>query len=213
MKVVITKEEFEKLNDDFKAEYKESDGSYILNADGIDNHPDVKALKGAYEATKGKKNDAATKLAELEAKIEADKKALEEATLLEQKKYDELSALKTEEAKKAKTALADLQAEVLNGKIDSRALKIATAINSKDAARQKFLATEAKKFVQNTDNGLALLNPDGTQTDEKTVIATLTKDFPFLAAGNPASGGDAPGGGSPGNPTKTTAELFYPAKG
>ena len=93
-------------------------------------------------------------------------------------------------------------------------MKIATAINSKDAARQKFLATEAKKFVQNTDNGLALQNPDGTPTDEKTVIETLTKDFPFLAAGNPASGGDAQGNSShnqPSTPPKTANEAVTAA--
>lgn len=196
MKVVITKEEFEKLDDLFKAEYKEADGAYVLNADGIDNHPDVKALKGAYEAVKDKKSDAAKQLEKLQAKIDADKKAAEEADLLAQKNYDELAKRKEEEAANSAAELAKLKEEILNGKIDSEAMKIATAINPKDATRQKFLAGEARKYVQNTDNGLALLNSDGTPTDQKTVIANLTKEFPFLASGNPAGGG-----GAPGNPT------------
>lgn len=189
MKVVMTKEEFYALDPLFQAEYKEVDGSFVLNADGIDNHPDVKALKGAYTGEKDKRTAAAKRLEELETA----NKAAEEAALEEQNKYKELSELKAKEASDYATALEALRAEVLNGQIDSRASKIATAINATDAKRQKFLSNEAKKFIQNTDNGLALVNQDGTPTDEKSVIANLTKEFPFLASGNPASGGGAHG--------------------
>jgi nitrous oxide reductase len=210
MKVVITKEEFATLDPLFQAEYKEVDGSFVLNADGIDNHPDVKALKGAYTGEKDKRTAAAKRLEELEAA----KKLADEATLTEQQKFKELSELKAKEATDAATALEALRAEVLNGQIDSRASKIATAINATDAKRQKFLANEAKKFLQNTDNGLALVNPDGTPTDEKSVIASLTKDYPFLASGNPASGGDAQGNPShqqPTTPPKTAGEAVSAA--
>lgn len=189
MKVVITKEEFDSLDPLFQAEYKESDGSFVLNADGIDNHPDVKALKGAYTGEKDKRAAAARRLEELEAA----KKAADEAILAEQGKYKELSEAKALEAKENADKLKALQYSVIQAEIEGKASKIATAINSTDAKRQKFLANEAKKFVQNTDNGLAFVNPDGTPTDEKTVIEILTKEYPFLAAGNPASGGDAQG--------------------
>lgn len=209
MKVVITKEEFAILDPLFQAEYKEVDGSFILNADGIDNHPDVKALKGAYTGEKDKRTAAAKRLEELEAA----KKAADEATLSEQQKFKELSDLKTTEAQKYADELKALKDQVLQKEIDGQALKIATAINSTDAKRQRFLADEARKYVKNTDNGLAFLNPDGTPTDQKSVIEKLTAEFPFLAASNPASGGGATGGGVAPGTSKSTADLFYPAKG
>lgn len=197
MKVVITKEEHAALDPLFQAEYKETDGSFILNADGIDNHPDVKALKGAYTGEKDKRTAAAKRLEELEAA----KKLADEATLSEQQKFKELSDLKTTEAQKYADELKALKDQVTQKEIDSHATKIATAINATDAKRQKFLADEARKYVQNTENGISLLNTDGTPTDEKSIIAKLTTDFPFLAAANPAGGGGAGGNQNPTAPT------------
>ena len=189
MKSVLTKDEFEVLNDAFKPEYKESNGFFILDVDGIDDHPAVKGLKGAYTATKEKQDSAKKRLDELEA----DKKRLDEEKLLEQQKYKELAEIKDKESKEYADKLKALQDSVTQKDIDSKASTIANAINSTDAKRQKFLADEARKYIKNTPEGIFLVNSDGSPTDEKSIITKLTTEFPFLAAGNGSSGGGANG--------------------
>jgi len=206
MKVVISKEEFAALDTLFQAEYKEADGSFVLNADGIDNHPDVKALKGAYTGEKDKRTAAAKRLEELDAA----KKLADEATLAEQQKFKDLSDLKTVEAQKYADELKALKDKVVQTEMDGIARKIATAINKEDPRRQNSLIHEIKPYLKNTENGISLLNADGTPTDEKSIIAKLTTDFPFLAAANPAGGGGGSGNNNPtapATPPKTAAEA------
>lgn len=211
MKSVLTKDEFEVLNDAFKPEYKESNGFYILDVDGIDDHPAVRGLKGAYTAEKDKRSNAAKRLDELEA----DKKRLDEEKLLEQQKYKELAEIKDKESKEYADKLKTLQDSVTQKDIDSKASTIANAINSTDAKRQKFLADEARKYIKNTPEGIFLVNTDGSPTDEKSLITKLTTEFPFLAAGNGSSGGGANGStnyNSQSNTTKSAADVLYPPK-
>lgn len=211
MKSVLTKDEFEVLNDAFKPEYKESNGFFILDVDGIDDHPAVKGLKGAYTAEKDKRNNAAKRLDELEA----EKKRLDEEKLFEQQKYKELAEIKDKESKEYADKLKALQDSVTQKDIDSKASTIANAINSTDAKRQKFLVDEARKYIKNTPEGIFLVNSDGSPTDEKSLITKLTTEFPFLAAGNGSSGGGANGStnyNSQTNTTKSAADVLYPPK-
>lgn len=209
MKSVLTKEEFEGLNDAFKPEYKESDGIYILDVDGIDDHPSVKGLKGAYTAEKDKRSNAAKRLEELEA----ERRRIEEEKLSEQQKYKELAEIKDKESKEYATKLKELQDAVTAKEIESRANRIAMAINADDAKRQKFAADEAKKFIKNTSEGIVLLKPDGTPTDEASIKKYIETEFPFLASGNGSSGGGANGNNNHGNSniTKSVEDLWYPS--
>lgn len=64
--------------------YTKTDTGFILALDGIDDHPDVKGLKGAYAAEKAKRDAAKAKEAALEAQIAE----------LQQGKPDEAAILK-----------------------------------------------------------------------------------------------------------------------
>lgn len=208
MKVILTKEEFEALNDVLKPEYKEKDGSYVLDVEGIDDHPAVKGLKGAYTAEKDKRSSAAKRLEELEA----ERKRIEEEKLTEQQKYKELAEIKDKESREYAEKLKALQDSVTQKEIDSRAAKIAAMINANDAKRQKFAAEEAKKLIKATEDGIKYFNPDGTPTDEASIKKYIETEFPFLASGNGSSGGGANGNNNHGNSniTKSVEDLWYP---
>lgn len=208
MKVVLSKEEFEVLNDVLKPEYKESNGVYVLDAEGIDDHPAVKGLKGAYTAEKDKRSSASKRLEELEA----ERKRIEEEKLAEQQKYKELAEIKDKESKEYADKLKALQESITQKEIDSMATKIAATINANDAKRQKFAADEVRKFIKVTDNGISLIGQDGLPTDEAKIKTYIETEFPFLASGNAASGGGANGNTNHNNTsTKTTVDLFYPS--
>jgi len=51
--------------------YAESDGKFVLQIEGVDAHPEVSALKGAYERVKADKATAADKAKALQAQIDA----------------------------------------------------------------------------------------------------------------------------------------------
>ena len=189
MKASLSKDEFEALNDVLKPEYKEKDGAYVLDVEGIDDHPAVKGLKGAYTAEKDKRSANARRLEELEA----ERKRIEEEKLTEQQKYKELAEIKDKESKEYADKLKALQDSVTQKEIESRANKIAAMINANDAKRQKFAAEEAKKFIKATDEGIKFFNPDGSPTDELAVKKYIETEFDFLASGNLASGGGANG--------------------
>ena len=211
MKVILSKDEFEALNDVLKPEYKEKDGSYVLDVEGIDDHPAVKGLKGAYTAEKDKRSANAKRLDELEA----EKKRLDEEKLTEQQKYKELAEIKDKESREYADKLKALQDSVTQKEIESRANKIAAMINANDAKRQKFAAEEAKKFIKPTDEGIKFFNQDGSPTDELAVKKYIETEFDFLASGNLASGGGANGNTNYNSHTsiiKSAADVLYPPK-
>lgn len=54
LKSVLDEAGFEALDAALQAHYVEKDGSYILDIDGLNDHPDVKALKTAHDKSKGR---------------------------------------------------------------------------------------------------------------------------------------------------------------
>jgi hypothetical protein len=57
------------VDDAQKPFYAESDGKFILQVDGIDDHPEVVSLKNAYARTKADKQNAADEAKNLKAQI------------------------------------------------------------------------------------------------------------------------------------------------
>ena len=73
LKVVL--ETLDGLDEATQSFYAEKDGAYVLDVEGVDNHPDVANLRNAYQAEKTKRQEQGKKLettqarlAELEAK-------------------------------------------------------------------------------------------------------------------------------------------------
>ena len=62
------------VDDAVKPFYAERDGKFVLDVDGVDDHPDVANLKNAYQRTKDDREKAKSEAASLKAQIEELKK-------------------------------------------------------------------------------------------------------------------------------------------
>lgn len=63
-------ESLDGIDDAIQSLYIEKDGKFLLDVEGVDDHPDVVNLKTAYEREKGKRQEALTERDALKAKIE-----------------------------------------------------------------------------------------------------------------------------------------------
>jgi len=123
LKTVLT--DLTGVDDAVKPFYAETDGKFVLQIEGVDNHPEVTALRNAYAATKTDRDaarserDAAKALAkdfpedfdaEKWAKLK-DGKADEAALIAERKKYEAQISDLTQKA-------ADANAKALKNAID-----------------------------------------------------------------------------------------------
>jgi len=107
LKAVLSSEEFEKLEEQYKQFYVEADGKFVLDAEGVE---DVSGLKSALESERKERKNLAKQLADLTTKLgdadpekaaEALKKLqeLEDKNLLDEGKVDELVAKRVERMK------------------------------------------------------------------------------------------------------------------
>jgi hypothetical protein len=62
-------ESLEGVDDAVQPFYVENDGKFILQIEGVDDHPDVANLKGAYTRTKADRDAVKTRLSEYEQKL------------------------------------------------------------------------------------------------------------------------------------------------
>lgn len=71
MALKVTVETLDDVQEEFRPLYSETEGGFVLQIDGVDNHPEVKNLKKAYTAEKAKRAEAQEKAREALAKLEA----------------------------------------------------------------------------------------------------------------------------------------------
>ncbi len=71
MALKVALETLDDLDEALHPLYTEKDGRFVLEVDGIDDHPDVANLRNAYQAEKTKRQDQGQKLADALAKLEA----------------------------------------------------------------------------------------------------------------------------------------------
>ena len=71
MALKVTVESLDDVQEELKPFYAETEGGYVLQVEGVDNHPEVKNLKNAYTAVKAKEAEARDKLRDALAKLEA----------------------------------------------------------------------------------------------------------------------------------------------
>lgn len=92
LKVVL--ENLDDLDEATQQLYVEKEGAFVLDVEGVDNHPDVANLRNAYQAEKTKRQEQGQKLADTQAKLsELEAKPKEDRT-----KADDAEILKLREA-------------------------------------------------------------------------------------------------------------------
>lgn len=70
MALKVTVESLDDVQDELKPFYTETEeGAFVLQVEGVDDHPDVKNLKNAYTAEKAKRAEYSGKVATLESKL------------------------------------------------------------------------------------------------------------------------------------------------
>lgn len=127
----------ESVDDALRPFYKELDKKFVLDVDGVDDHPGVRALKNAYETTKAERAEARAKLGEYETKIrelpqDFDaakwhewKVAAEEGKQKKDERVEEITRLHEARLEALKTQFASEKTELerslgsLNGELDS----------------------------------------------------------------------------------------------
>lgn len=115
LKTVI--ETIEGLDEPIAQLYVQTENGFVLDVEGIDDHPDVKGLKGAYAATKQKVDASKQTQAQLEAQIaELQKGKPDEAAILKlrQELEAERDKLKSELESERAARLAITRDRALN---------------------------------------------------------------------------------------------------
>jgi hypothetical protein len=176
------------IDDAVKAFYTETDGKFVLQVDGVDDHPDVANLKSAYERTKKDKDAEKTKAQTLAAKIAELEKGAPDTAATQAKIADLQSKLDAEIAK-----AADLSGK-LTGVTRDRVL--ADALSASGITEPAFL-----KASQAMLSGMVKMGDDGTAFVETSMgpklVSAYVKEWTATegkAFVTPPAGGGAKGG-------------------
>ena len=195
----------EGLAPEFAKEYKQgSDGRYYLDIDGIDEHPDIGALKRAKDYEKAERQKLAAKLKEVQASLEA---LTEERDNILKGALPKADVEKLEESWKQKLAKREQelteQINNLNGHlqrilVDNVAQQIATEISKAPALLLPHIKQRLKVDFVDGKPVTKVLDADGSIS--ALSIEDLKKEMvanPIYAPiiiGSKASGGGAEGG-------------------
>ncbi len=196
------------VDDAVKSYYAEADGKYILQVDGVDNHPEVANLKSAYERTKKDKDAEKTKAQTLASRIAELEKGAPDTAATQAKITDLQARLDAETAK-----VGDLSGK-LTGVTRDRAL--ADALTSSGVTEPAFLkASQAmlSSMVKMGDDGTAFvetpMGPKLVSAFVKDWAATEGKAFVSPAQGGGAKGSDK---GTPAKSMPTADFNALPAR-
>lgn len=194
LKTKIKKEAFDELPEALQEYYKQDGESYVLDLDGVDDHPSVQGLKTKLEEVLG------------ETKAEREKrKALEEAQAESERlaaekngEFEKLYKQRETELEQERKANREFRQKIEQQSIRTNALDIARQLASKDAKRADVLADYASRYAKFED-GNVVFEIGGVKMDQSKVAEHLKTEYPFLVDGSQASGGGAvgDGGGAP----------------
>ena len=194
LKAKINKEAFGELPEALQEYYKEGDDGYVLDLDGVDDHPTVKGLKTKLDEVLGETKAEREKRKALEqAQTDAEKKAAEEKGEFE-KLYKQAQEQLQAEQKQAR----EFRDQITQRDIHASAQSIAQQLASKDAKRASVLADYASKYAKFED-GQINYEIGGVKVTADKVAEHLKSEYPFLVDGSQATGGGAAGdgGGAP----------------
>lgn len=210
LKLNITKEEYDALNDALKSEYKEADDGYMIQVEGIKTQADIDAIKKAKDQAKREQKEAQDKLKELERErdslldkvnaYESDKDLkLSKEQLVEFERLKRENEALTKDKTELEKNFNGLQTEITTSKIKAELAKHAkgimeeSAINDQiDILCNKFVFSEGK-VLTNTDLG------DKSGLEAKEYLSKYVEERPYLqpkSSGGGAGGSQGSGGGS-----------------
>ncbi len=187
------------LDESVKGLYVEKDGAFVLDITGVDDHPEVKGLKGAYQAEQGKRRDAKDAADESERK----RKELEDETAKKQGEFKSLYE-KTLAERDEERERSVVYRKKVEGKDISLALTKIAAELTDSAHKRDDIIFLYKQFAIVTDDGVKF-EIGGVPVDAQKIKEMVTNDRPYLVDGSKANGGGAGGGG--GAVTKKWADL------
>lgn len=217
-------ESLEGVDDAVKPLYKEVDKKFILDIEGVDDHPTVKNLKSAFEAQKVRNTELTTKFTEAETKLkelpedfdaqkwlefktaaEKDKgskdKAVEDLTRLHEAR---LTALTTQQA--AELQKRDDTIGSLNGQLDRLALDtqltdllIKAKVDEKLMEGARAVVASKVKITRQEDGSRQMFvetNVGDQLLSDYMKTWAETAGLPYVARpGGPAAAGGGGGGG------------------
>lgn len=188
LKTVI--ETIEGLDETVAQFYTETETGFVLNVEGIDDHPDVKGLKGAYAAEKAKREAFKTKEAALEAQIaELQKGKPDEAAIL--KLRQELEQERDKWKGEAETAMSRLTAVTRDRQLQEALTSVGITEPAFVKAATALLGSQVKM-----DGDSAVIESDLGPVDLPTFLKRWTASEGAAFVQKPMGGGAKGGDGS-----------------
>lgn len=194
LKTSIKKDAFDELPEALQEYYKQDGENYVLDVDGVDDHPTVKGLKNKLDELMGETKSEREKRKALEqAQTEAERKAAEEKG-----EFEKLYKTAQEQLDAERKQAREFRDQITQRDIKASATEIARQLASKDAKRADVLADYASRYAKFED-GEIRYEIGGVKVDASKVADHLKTEYPFLVDGSQASGGGAAGdgGGAP----------------
>jgi hypothetical protein len=217
LKAIVT--DLNSVEEPLRALYEQKDDQYILMIDGIEEHPEAKAVKNALDRVRTEKRTIGEKLTKLESRIQGipddfDAEAYEElkskaegttnddtkiAERLERQKAT-LEAKHARELETERSKTGKLDAQLRRVMVDDGLTKamIDAGVSREYLAAAKALLKERGqvKMVEEEDGTYQVFADNGI--DEKTPLTKFVSDWIGTDEGKvfatKAKGGDAPGG-------------------
>lgn len=192
LKRKIDKAAFDKLSSDFKTEYVEKDGAYLLDIDGDE---DTGALKRAKDRETQARKDAEKRAEELQEKLDG-------ISDTDSRKKGDIETLEKAWTKKADETKAQYEARV--GKLEGYAKKsliegtaaaLAAKISTVPALMSKAIRERLTVNFDGDEPTLHILDKDGKASamtiEQLSEEFVANKDFSSIIVGSKASGGGA----------------------
>lgn len=218
MKFKLTKEEFEKLSEDFQKEYTEKDGEYVLTIEGGE---DTGALKRAKDHEKQRRQQAEQKARDLEAQLGEIQEQLEDLQNNSGKSGD-IQKLEAQWKKKLKDRedeltqqLNSLNSEVNKLLVDNVADQLAMKLSDAPAVLKphiksrltvEYVDGKPVTRVKDLDGEISIMTLDELESEFKS-----NKDFAPIIRGSQGSGSGAGGGNGGTGGTKPEKPNFSTA--
>jgi hypothetical protein len=198
MALKVTVDTLDDVPEPFRTEYTESNGKFILNVEGVDDHPDVVNLKSAYTRVKESDKAKAEQLRDALAKLEAkpNPTAKDDAAILQLRQQLEA------ERDGYKTKAEQLEGQVYKLTVESQLDEAIRGVGIQEAA----FAKAAKVMLQG-----AVKVADGKPFFETDMGPVALSDYvkrwassegaAFVSAPKGGGAGGGKGGGSNPKPT------------
>lgn len=229
LKVVL--ETLDGVDDAIAALYTETGDQFVLDIEGVDDHPEVRSLKRANKANSDKAKDRLEKLTELQDKFagipedfdpetwetlkdgKTDQAAIDAAIAAEKKKLEKVSKQVEQERDEWKTKFDTLFGENRKTQTQTLLSDALAKAGVKDPAFLSATRTMLGPKVSYDDNGEAFVETDMGNLSVEDFVAKWAKSDdgkPFIAQakGGGTKGGDGMGSGESKSPLASKVAGF-----